>query len=330
LVPSVEKVRMVNSGTEATMSAIRVARGYTGRDKIIKMEGCYHGHGDSFLIAAGSGALTFGTPDSPGVTKGTAKDTLIAPFNNIPAVQKLIDENPDQVAAIILEPVVGNMGCVPPMPGYLQKLRALCTKHNIVLIFDEVMTGFRLAIGGAQQYYDVHPDLTTLGKIIGGGLPVGAYGGKKEIMDCVSPAGPVYQAGTLSGNPLAMAAGLAMLRHLQSAPDIYRQLEATSSSLVAGIESQLQKTGLPYRVNRVGSMLTLFFTATDVIDFDTAKTVDTSLFAVYFQSMLESGIYLPPSQYEAMFISAAITEEVRAEILQASERALRLVAERKS
>src|SRR6187549_285733 len=215
MVPSIEKVRMVNSGTEATMSAIRVARGYTGRDKIIKMEGCYHGHGDSFLIAAGSGAMTFGSPDSPGVTKGTAADTLIAPFNNLAAIEALIQKNENEIAAIILEPVVGNMGCVPPQAGYLEGLRDLCTRHSILLIFDEVMTGFRLALGGAQELYDVKPDMTTFGKIIGGGLPVGAYGGRKEIMDCVSPVGPVYQAGTLSGNPLAMAAGLAMLNYLQ-------------------------------------------------------------------------------------------------------------------
>jgi glutamate-1-semialdehyde 2,1-aminomutase len=330
MVPTVEKVRMVNSGTEATMSAVRVARGFTGRDKIIKMEGCYHGHGDSFLIAAGSGALTFGTPDSPGVTKGTAQDTLIVPFNNLTAIQKFIDQYPNQIAALILEPVVGNMGCVAPQPGYLEGLRELCTKHGIVLIFDEVMTGFRLAAGGAQEYYNIKPDLTTLGKIIGGGLPVGAYGGKKEIMNCVSPAGPVYQAGTLSGNPLAMAAGMAMLKYLRATPEIYERLEATSSALAEGIHKQLKSLSLPYQVNRVGSMMTLFFTSQQVIDFDTAKTVDTGLFAEYFQSMLESGIYLPPSQYEAMFVSAAITDDVVAEILSASERALKLVAERKS
>jgi glutamate-1-semialdehyde 2,1-aminomutase len=329
LVPTIEKVRMVNSGTEATMSAIRVARGFTGRDKIIKMEGCYHGHGDSFLIAAGSGALTFGTPDSPGVTKGTAQDTLIVPFNSLSAIQKFIDQYPDQIAAVILEPVVGNMGCVAPQPGYLQGLRDLCTKYGIVLIFDEVMTGFRLAAGGAQEFYKVKPDLTTLGKIIGGGLPVGAYGGKKEIMNCVSPAGPVYQAGTLSGNPLAMAAGLAMLKYLRSTPEIYERLEVISSALAEGIRKQLKSLSLPYQVNRVGSMMTLFFTSKEVIDFDTAKTVDTGLFATYFQSMLESGIYLPPSQYEALFVSSAITEDILAEILSASEKALKLIAERK-
>ena len=328
MVPSVEKVRMVNSGTEATMSAIRVARGFTGRDKIIKMEGCYHGHGDSFLIAAGSGALTFGTPDSPGVTKGTAQDTLIAPFNNLTAIQFLIDQNPNQIAAIILEPVVGNMGCVLPLPGYLEGLRELCTRHHIILIFDEVMTGFRLAPGGAQQLFGVTPDMTTLGKIIGGGLPVGAYGGRKDIMDFVSPQGPVYQAGTLSGNPMAMAAGLAMLKHLRANPEIYDQLEGIANTLVEGIKKQLKECGLPFTINQVGSMLTLFFTDQQVIDFSTASTSDTARFGKYFQHMLQQGIYLPPSQYEAMFISTAITEDCLDSILKASEKALRLMLQR--
>jgi len=323
MIPSVEKVRMVNSGTEATMSAIRVARGYTGRDKIIKMEGCYHGHGDSFLIAAGSGALTFGTPDSPGVTKGTAKDTLVAPFNDMRAMEKLVEENQGEVAAIILEPVVGNMGCVPPQPGYLQSLRTLCDKHKILLIFDEVMTGFRLALGGAQELYNITPDLTTLGKIIGGGLPVGAYGGRKEIMEAVSPAGPIYQAGTLSGNPLAMAAGMAMLKELRHNPSVYHQINTTTSTIVGGIREQLFKKGLNYTLNQVGSMFTLFFTNQIVIDFDTAKTSDTLLFAKYFQSMLQQGIYMAPSQYEAMFISAAIDDAAVDKVLQASEHALK-------
>jgi len=322
IVPSVEKVRMVNSGTEATMSAIRVARGFTGRDKFIKIEGCYHGHGDSFLIAAGSGALTFGTPDSPGVTKGTAKDTLIAPFNNLQAIEQIIAENHNEIAALILEPVVGNMGCVVPEPGYLQGLRTLCTKHNIVLIFDEVMTGFRLSLGGAQQLYNIAPDMTTMGKIIGGGLPVGAYGGKREIMDSVSPVGPVYQAGTLSGNPLAMAAGLAMLTYLKANPTVYSTIDASAAQLVAGLRTQVQKAGLKATINHVGSMFTLFFTDAHVIDFDTAKTADTKKFAAYFQSMLQHGIYLAPSQYEAMFVSAAITEKEVAAILTASEKSL--------
>lgn len=316
MVPSVEKIRMVNSGTEATMSAIRVARGFTGRDKIIKMEGCYHGHGDSFLIAAGSGALTFGTPDSPGVTKGTARDTLIAPFNDLKSVEKLISENENEIAAIILEPVVGNMGCVPPLPGYLQGLRLLCDKHNIILIFDEVMTGFRLAPGGAQELYGVRPDMTTLGKIIGGGLPVGAYGGKKEIMDCVSPAGPVYQAGTLSGNPLAMAAGFAMVKYLKQNPSVYKQLNETTVTLVDGLKALNSKAGLNFIINQVGSMFTMFFTDKPVIDFDSAKASDTVQFASYFQHMLREGIYLAPSQFEAMFISSAITDEIIEKILQ--------------
>ena len=322
LVPSIEKVRMVNSGTEATMSAIRVARGFTGREKIIKMEGCYHGHGDSFLIAAGSGALTFGTPDSPGVTNGTAKDTLIAPFNNLDAVEKLIAENPNQIAALILEPVVGNMGCVPPLDGYLKGLRDLCTKNGIVLIFDEVMTGFRVALGGAQELYGIRPDLTTLGKIIGGGLPVGAYGGQEEIMNRVSPAGPVYQAGTLSGNPLAMAAGMAMLQHLKSNPRVYQQLNEIATYVVDGLRKQLKNRSLSYTVNQVGSMFTLFFNDKNIIDFDSAKTSDTALYGKYFQGMLKRGVYLPPSQYEAMFISTAIDKSIADQILEASEASL--------
>lgn len=323
MVPSVEKVRMVNSGTEATMSAIRVARGYTGRDKIIKMEGCYHGHGDSFLIAAGSGALTFGYPDSPGVTKGTAQDTLIAPFNDLKAIENLIAKNPDEIAALILEPVVGNMGCVIPAEGYLQGLRELCTRHGIILIFDEVMTGFRLAQGGAQELYGVKPDMSTLGKIIGGGLPVGAYGGRKEIMDSVSPAGPVYQAGTLSGNPMAMAAGLVMLKHLKAHPEIYGQLTQTTTKLVNGMRDEIRKAGFNFTINQVGSMFTLFFTATHVTDFGTAKTSDTALFAKYFQAMLQQGIYLAPSQYEAMFVSTAVDSNIADKILTAHRQALK-------
>jgi glutamate-1-semialdehyde 2,1-aminomutase len=322
LVPSVEKVRLVNSGTEATMSAIRVARGYTGRDKFIKMEGCYHGHGDSFLIAAGSGAMTFGTPDSPGVTKGTAKDTLLARFNDLQMISRIINDNKDEIAAIILEPVVGNMGCVLPDPGYLTGLRDLCDKHNIILIFDEVMTGFRLSLGGAQELYNVRPDMTTLGKIIGGGLPVGAYGGKKEIMDFVSPLGPVYQAGTLSGNPLAMAAGLAMLRQLQSNSSVYESINNSGFSLATELRKQLKAAGVNGYVNQVGSMFTLFFADKPVTDFDTAKACDTKRFASYFQSMLRQGIYMAPSQFEAMFISAAINDQLIERILTASRTAL--------
>lgn len=323
MIPSVQKVRMVNSGTEATMSAIRVARGFTGKDKIIKMEGCYHGHGDSFLISAGSGALTFGFPDSPGVTKGTAADTLTAPFNDLKAVETLIANNPGNIAALILEPVVGNMGCVPPLPGYLKGLRDLCTKHGIVLIFDEVMTGFRLAMGGAQALYEITPDLTTLGKIIGGGLPVGAYGGKKEIMDSVSPAGPVYQAGTLSGNPMAMAAGLAMLKYLRSHPKTYDYLNEISSYIVSGMLAALKRKGMNYTINHVGSMFTLFFTNETVVNFATAKTSDTAMFGKYFQAMLSKGIYLAPSQYEALFVSAAIDQPIADRILFAHEESLK-------
>lgn len=322
MIPSVEKVRMVNSGTEATMSAIRLARGFTARDKIIKMEGCYHGHGDSFLIAAGSGAMTFGTPDSPGVTRGTAQDTLTAPYNNMQAVGDLIEKNPGNIAAVILEPVAGNMGCVPPLPGYLQGLRDLCTKHGILLILDEVMTGFRLAPGGAQELYNVKPDLTTLGKIIGGGLPVGAYGGRRDIMDGVSPEGPVYQAGTLSGNPMAMAAGLAILRELKSKPAIYEEINSISNLIAKGLKKQLADRELSFTINQVGSMFTLFFTDKTVIDFDTARTSDTSLFGKYFNAMLRRGIYLAPSQYESLFVSHAVDEAIANRILEASGEAL--------
>jgi glutamate-1-semialdehyde 2,1-aminomutase len=310
MVPSVEKVRLVNSGTEATMSAIRVARGYTGRDKILKFEGCYHGHGDSFLIAAGSGALTLGAPDSPGVTEGVAKDTLTVPYNDVDAVKAAIAANPEQIATIIIEPVVGNMGLVEPAPGFLAELRALCTEHGIVLLFDEVMTGFRLAPGGAQQLYGVTPDMTTLGKIIGGGLPVGAYGGRADIMNQVAPAGKVYQAGTLSGNPLATAAGMAQLRYLHEHPEVYEQLEATSARLADGTRQIAKELGLNYTVNRVGSMFSLFFTSEPVNNLEDAKKADLPAFGRYFHAMLNRGIYLAPSQFEALFISTAITDEL--------------------
>lgn len=322
MVPSIEKVRMVNSGTEATMAAIRVARGYTGKDKIIKFEGCYHGHGDSFLIAAGSGAVTIGVPDSPGVTKSVANDTLTAPFNDLAAVQTLVDANRGQIAALILEPVVGNMGCVLPKEGFLESLRELCTKEGIVLIFDEVMTGFRLAKGGAQERFGITPDLTTMGKIIGGGMPVGAYGGRKEIMDCVSPQGPVYQAGTLSGNPIAMSAGLTMLHYLNEHPEVYTQLEETGNKLVGGIRNILSKHNINYTINHIGSMYSLFFTDTEVVDFTTAKTSDTQRFGKFFHEMLNRGIYLAPSQYEALFLSTALTDEHIDTILQATEESL--------
>ena len=322
MVPSVEKIRMVNSGTEATMSAIRLARGFTGKDKFIKMEGHYHGHGDSFLISAGSGAITMGTPDSPGVTKGTAKDTLLAPYNDLMAIENLVTANKNEIAALILEPVPGNMGLVLPKEGYLEGLRKICDKEGIVLIFDEVMTGFRLAKGGAQELFGVIPDMTTLGKIIGGGLPVGAYGGKKEIMEYVSPAGPVYQAGTLSGNPIAMAAGLTMLQYLNSHPETYLQLNEIGNKLTTGINQSLSKLGLKYTLNHLGSMYSLFFTDKDIFDFASAKQSDTVLFGKYFQAMLKRGIYLAPSQFESLFLSTSLTDELISKIIQANEESL--------
>ncbi len=317
MVPSIEKVRMVNSGTEATMSAIRVARGFTGRNKIIKFEGCYHGHGDSFLISAGSGVLTLGIADSPGVTPGTAQDTLTAPYNDLKAVELLVESNPNQIACIIVEPVVGNMGLVKPNKGFLEGLRNICTQQGIVLIFDEVMTGFRLSKGGYQERCGVIPDMTTLGKIIGGGMPVGAYGGKKEIMDCVSPAGPVYQAGTLSGNPIAMAAGLAQLHHLNENPSVYQKIENTGNAIATGFYNNAVKLGKNFTVNHIGSMFTQFFTEQSVQNLDHAKTTDTVLFGQFFQKMLDKGIYLAPSQYESMFISAALEQSHIDIILQA-------------
>ncbi|GAB4017908.1 glutamate-1-semialdehyde 2,1-aminomutase [Spirosoma migulaei] len=322
MVPSVEKVRMVNSGTEATMAAIRVARGFTNRDKIIKFEGCYHGHGDSFLIAAGSGAMTMGIPDSPGVTKATAADTLTAPFNDLAAVEALLDNNHNQVAAVILEPVVGNMGCVLPEPGFLEGIRSLCDKHGVVLIFDEVMTGFRLAKGGAQERFGIIPDLTTMGKIIGGGMPVGAYGGRADIMNMVSPAGPVYQAGTLSGNPIAMSAGLAMLHHLNEHPEVYTRLEEIGEKLTSGFKASLLKIGLNYTINHLGSMFTLFMTEQPVSNFTDAKTCDIPLFGRYFHAMLKRGVYLAPSQFESLFLSVALTDELVEQVIQANDESL--------
>jgi glutamate-1-semialdehyde 2,1-aminomutase len=325
MVPSIEKVRMVNSGTEATMSAVRLARGFTKRNKIIKFEGCYHGHGDSFLIAAGSGAVTLGVPDSPGVTIGTAADTLTAPFNDLSAVINLVGKNTGEVAAIIVEPVAGNMGCVLPMEEFLPGLRELCDHEGIVLIFDEVMTGFRLARGGAQEYYQVLPDITALGKIIGGGMPVGAYGGKKEIMDYVAPQGPVYQAGTLSGNPIAMAAGYAMLTYLDEHPEVYTYLNNITETIAEGFRDNLERLELNYVVNQFGSMFSLFFTDKLVYDFTTAKTSDTRLFGKYFLEMLEQGIYLAPSQFESLFVSTSITEEFAQRIVEANYRALKKI-----
>ncbi len=322
MVPSIEKIRMVNSGTEATMSAIRLARGFTGRDKVVKFEGCYHGHGDSFLIAAGSGAATFGNPDSPGVTRGTALDTLTTPYNDLAALNELVDNNKGQIAAVIIEPVAGNMGCVLPAEGFLAALRALCDKEGILLIFDEVMTGFRLSRGGAQERFGVLPDLTTLGKIIGGGMPVGAYGGKKEIMDYVSPQGPVYQAGTLSGNPIAMSAGLAMLEYLNETPVVYQQLDAIGAELADGLKKTNEKLGLDFTINHIGSMLTLFFTRQPVTDFASAKTSDLKMFGRYFHAMLNRGIYLAPSQFESLFFSIALEKKHIESILKANEESL--------
>jgi len=321
-VPSVEIIRMVNSGTEATMSAMRLARGFTGRDKIIKFEGCYHGHGDSFLIKAGSGVATLGLPDSPGVTQSTANDTLNAKYNDIESVYKLIEQNTGEIAAVFIEPVGGNMGCVAAGKEFLQKLRDVCTSEKILLIFDEVMTGFRLAKGGAQEIYGITPDLTTFGKIIGGGLPVGAYGGRGEIMRMIAPSGAVYQAGTLSGNPLAMTAGFETLSIIEETPNFYARLEEKSAYLADGISDAARKLNLNYNLNRVGSMLTLFFTDQSVVDFDTAKLSDTKKFADYFNQMLESGIYLPPSQFEAWFVSIAHTKSDLDKTINATYEAL--------
>jgi glutamate-1-semialdehyde 2,1-aminomutase len=307
LVPSIEKVRLVNSGTEATMSAIRLARGFTGRDRIIKFDGCYHGHGDSLLVKAGSGVATLGLPDSPGVPLCLAELTTVLPFNNQDALEQEFRARGSEIACVIVEPIVGNMGCVAPIPEYLKQMREITAQYEAVLIFDEVMTGFRVAAGGAQELYGIRPDLTTLGKVIGGGLPVGAYGGRADIMNKVAPAGPVYQAGTLSGNPLAVAAGLAALLRLESEKP-YAKLEALGLRLERGLTDAMSKAGVVGSVNRVGSMFTLFFTDSKVIDFTTAKTSDTVRFNAYFQAMLEAGIYLPPSQFEAAFISTAHSE----------------------
>ena len=307
LMPNIEMLRLVNSGTEATMSALRLARAFTKRDKVIKFAGCYHGHADSFLVKAGSGATTLGTPTSPGVTAATAADTLIATFNDIDSVGKLIEACPGQIAAVIVEPVVGNAGVIPPIDGFLTKLRDITQENDILLIFDEVMTGFRVGIGGAGQLYDVKPDLTTLGKIIGGGLPIGAFGGRRDIMQMLAPSGPVYQAGTLSGNPLAVAAGLATLNQLSL--DIYQTLEARAFQLEDGIHDNLDKLSLPFQYQRVGSMGSLFFTDKPVTNYDEAMTCDTKVFARYYHAMLAEGIYLPPSQFEAFFISTAHSEE---------------------
>jgi glutamate-1-semialdehyde 2,1-aminomutase len=318
--PSMDKVRFVSSGTEATMSAIRLARAFTGRKYIIKFEGCYHGHADSLLVKAGSGVATLGIPGSAGVLDEQAKFTLALPFNNQQVLEEAFTKFKEQIACVIVEPVVGNMGCVPPLEGYLEFLRRITAQHGTVLIFDEVMTGFRLSFGGAQQLYKLKPDLTTLGKIIGGGLPVGAYGGRAELMDMIAPLGPVYQAGTLSGNPLAMAAGIATLRELKQHPEIYHQLEKHSAALVDGVLGAAKKKGVQLTANRVGSMFTWFFQPGKVHDWDTAAKSDTQAFGKFHRAMLEQGIYLPPSQYEAMFMSAAHSDaDIQETITAATE-----------
>ena len=321
LVPSIDSVRLVNSGTEATMSAIRLARGFTKRDKILKFEGCYHGHVDSLLVKAGSGALTLGTPDSLGVPESTSSETYILPYNDLDSVSRLCAESGKDIACVIIEPVAGNMNCVPPVPGYLAGLRALCDEHGIVLIFDEVMTGFRTALGGAQSVYDVRPDLTTLGKVIGGGLPVGAFGGRRDIMDLLAPTGPVYQAGTLSGNPLAVTAGLATLREI-SKPDFFEALSVKTEFLLKGLEERAEAAGIPFTTNQVGGMFGCFFSDVDHIStFAQVMACDVERFRKYFHLMLESGIYLAPSAFEAGFVSAAHGDEELQLTLDAAEKA---------
>ena len=309
MVPNIDKIRFVNSGTEACMSAVRLARGVTKREKIIKFTGCYHGHSDAFLIQAGSGAVTFGSPSSPGVTKGTAKDTLLAPYNNLEAVSKLFNEYPEEIAAIIIEPVAGNMGCISPAYGFLEGLRSLCDQNNALLIFDEVMTGFRLAKGGAQELLGIKADIVTFGKVLGGGLPVGAFAAKNEIMSHLAPEGPVYQAGTLSGNPLAMAAGLAMLTALNEDATIFDRLATKTKYLHEGLTSVLEKENIPHKINRVGSMISLHFTDKEVFDFETAAKGNNQHFNNYFHGMLKEGIYLPPSAFESYFLNDALSIE---------------------
>jgi glutamate-1-semialdehyde 2,1-aminomutase len=306
--PSIERVRLVNSGTEATLSALRLARAATGREKILKFEGCYHGHSDSLLVKAGSGVATLGLPDSPGVPRALAELTITVPFNDFETLERAFETHRNQLAAALVEPVAGNMGVVPPKNGFLERLRALTEEQGTVLIFDEVITGFRVAYGGAQQLYGIHPDLTTLGKVIGGGLPVGAYGGKASLMDLVAPSGPVYQAGTLSGNPLAVAAGLKTLEVLRRS-GTYERLEALGRRLAEGIGAQAKQAGIPLIVNRIGSMMTAFFSSNPVTDYASAKMSDTGKFAQFFRALLDKGVYFPPSQFEALFVSTAHTEE---------------------
>lgn len=309
MVPNIDKIRFVNSGTEACMSAIRLARGYTKRDKIIKFSGCYHGHSDSFLIAAGSGLSTFGVPNSPGVTQGTAKDTLLASYNDIENVKALFEANKNEIAAIIIEPVAGNMGCIPPAKGFLEALRAVCAENGALLIFDEVMTGFRLAKGGAQELYGIQADIVCFGKVIGGGLPVGAFAAREEIMNYLAPLGPVYQAGTLSGNPLAMAAGLEMLKALNADANVFKRLEEKTAYLEKGIRQVLTEEGVVFTINRVGSMISVHFDANPVYDFVTAKNGDNETFKKFFHGLLKRGVYIAPSAYETWFITDALTFE---------------------
>ena len=309
MVPNIDMIRFVNSGTEACMSAVRLARGFTGKDKIIKFAGCYHGHSDSFLIQAGSGAVTFGSPNSPGVTQGTAKDTLLAEYNNIENVTNLVEANKGEIACIIIEPVAGNMGCIPPTNSFLQNLRNLCDANDILLIFDEVMTGFRLAAGGAQELLGINADIITFGKVIGGGLPVGAFGARQEIMNHLAPLGPVYQAGTLSGNPLAMSAGLAMLTELNNNRDIFKSIAEKTAYLHKGIQQALNKCGVIHTINRIGSMISVHFAADDVVDFKTAAHGNNDTFKKFFHGMLNNGIYIAPSAFETWFITDALTYE---------------------
>jgi glutamate-1-semialdehyde 2,1-aminomutase len=319
-VPSIEMVRMVSSGTEATMSAIRLARGVTGRTKLVKFEGCYHGHADSLLVKAGSGVVTLGLPDSPGVPAALAENTFTLPFNSIPALEKVFAEHRD-IAAVIIEPVVGNMGCVPPLPGFLEAVRKLTRNNGALLIFDEVMTGFRIARGGAQELYDITPDITTLGKIIGGGLPVGAYGGSREIMNNIAPAGSVYQAGTLSGNPLSMTAGLVTLRRLRDT-SVYDALETSTKKLCDGLADAAREDGVTTTTNRVGSMWTSFFTAEPVVDWESANKCDREMYGKFFHAMLDQGVYLAPSQFEAAFVSLAHTDEMIEQTIAATRTAI--------
>ena len=309
MIPNMDKIRFVNSGTEACMSAIRLARGVTNREKIIKFKGCYHGHSDSFLIEAGSGAITFGSPSSPGVTKGTAKDTLLAEYNNLEDISNFFSEYPKEIAAIIVEPVAGNMGCIPPVKGFLEGLRTLCNQFDSLLIFDEVMTGFRLAKGGAQELLGIKADITTYGKVLGGGLPVGAFAASNEIMQFLAPEGPVYQAGTLSGNPIAMAAGYAMLKELDTNQDIFNRLDEKTKCLEEGFRGILKKKNIPFQINRLGSMFSLHFTKEPVIDFKSSAKGNNNLFSRYFHGMLDEGIYLPPSAFESYFLNDALSIE---------------------